>query len=153
MIKRSITLFVVFLALVYFLNSYISYFHFRFLLPYDLFRYPYSELSGTEVATWKFIVGWVIPSAIVLIFMYLTKFSKRVTSNWGTVLLAVAVFIPLIKLFILYFASFVPGGGFAFVMSTLLSYLSLPTNIALLVGTLKMFMSLKPTSNSRHASP
>ena len=147
MMKRGITFFIILVALVYFFNAYVSYFQFRIFLPKDLFIYPPDEMSRTEAATWKFILRWIIPSIIVFVFMNIAKFHKRVTINWGIILVGIVVFVSLSKLPIVYLSTFVPGGGFTFAIKALLGYLSLPSSIALLVGTIKIFMSLKPYPN------
>lgn len=81
--KRIFIYFSIWFALIYLINGYVSYYHFRFILPDDLFRYPYRELSKSEVVAWKFVLQWVIPAIFSVAFIYLSNLHKRVVFNWG----------------------------------------------------------------------
>ena len=145
--KYFIKYITIFLVLIWFFNGYISYFQFQSVLPRDLFSYPYKYLTATEVNMWKFGLRWVIPGIIVLTFMYFSKFPERVSTNWGLYLVGVIAFIFLTRIFVLYLSTLVQGGGATYAVSYLSSYLSIPTSIGLLVGTLKIFISLKPLNS------
>jgi len=142
--KRIFTTFSIFIALIYLLNSYISYYYFEFALPSDLFRYPYRELSKDEVVAWKFALQWVIPGAIVLMFMWATRIHNRATRSWAVIVLNITVFIILARIPVLYLASQVQGGGASFAAKAYLSYMNIPVKIGLLVGTLGLFITLRP---------
>lgn len=144
--KRIFIYFSIWFALIYFINGYVSYFQFSYILPDDLFRYPYKELTRAEVAMWKFVLQWAIPSLLSALFIYFSKFNQRVVFNWGIVLVGAVTLVTLCRFPLFYLAAQVPGGGALFVLKGLWSYSALPTSIALLLGTSKIFLSLKPVA-------
>lgn len=149
--KRNLVNFSIFISLLFLFSSYLSYYQFEFILPRDLFRYPYSDLSKTEVDILKFTLKWLVPGVIVILFMWRTKIHNRVTNNWGIIILNITIIIFLVRFPIFYLASLVPGGGALFVSKIYLSYLNILINIGLLIGTLKIFLTLQPLDNDNFA--
>ena len=79
-----------------------------------------------------------------VISIYKTKIYKRYTVNFGFWLIAAAVSIYATEILILYLTTFIQGGGPTFVISYMLGYLAFALKIMLVVGAIKLLMSLKP---------
>jgi len=145
------------MMLVYLFNKYIHYFYFRDFLPADLFRRPYKDLTSIEVNIWVFMLTWVIPGVFVGLFMRGTNFVLRVKRNWGVNLVCVVVFINIFFAFVkyplFYLTSQIEGGGATYVvfsyMAIFQSYLKFPLGLALLLGTVKIFLTLQPSRITR----
>jgi hypothetical protein len=150
--KKGIFNFVIFMMFLYLINRYISYYQLEFILPQDLFRYPYRDMAATEVTLWKFSLKWIVPGIIVFYLMWLTKISNNIPYTWGMTLVGIAIFINIIfsfvKAFLLYLAAQSPGGGMLFAVGKYLNlfeiYSSFPLGLVLVIGTLKVLISIKP---------
>ena len=96
-----------------------------------------------KIHAYSYIFSWVIPGIIVLCFAYFSNLRSRIIYNWPSwVLIGIAIYtICIIILF--YLAKQIPGGGASFALRSYLSYLSLPSRLLLLFGTVGFFMSLR----------
>ena len=150
--KKGLFHFIIFMMLVYLFNKYIHYFYFRELLPADLFRKPYKTLTSTEVSIWLFMLTWGIPGVLVCLFMKGTNFVQRVNKNWGVTLVGIVIFINVFfvsKSPIIFIGALIGGEVGAwyalFIIKFHQQYLMFPLGFALLVGTVKIFLTLKPS--------
>lgn len=114
------------------------------LLPSELYQYPQNRFNGYELLAFKLILSWVIPIIISTIFVLKVQIHKRLTINYGFILIATAVAILIVRLIILYLTTLIPGGGATFVTAYFFSFLAIPIKIMLVVGAIKLLTTLKP---------
>ena len=117
------------------------------LLPLELYQYPQSRFTKHEMLAFKLILGWLIPILIATIFIFKAQIHKRLTLNYGFTLIAIAVVIFLLRLIVLYLTTFIQGGGATFVTAYYFGYIALPLKLMLVIGSLKLLMTLKPMQN------
>ena len=90
------------------------------------------------------IVQWIIPGLITLIFISASNLNKRYTPSFAGPCLAVAMILTYAGLGLYIASTFVEGGGASFVVRGLLGYVQPVIRLLLVVGLIKMFLSLGP---------
>lgn len=102
------------------------------------------------VSVFGLIVQWIIPGLITLIFISASNLNKRYTPSFAGPCLAVAMFLTYSGVGLYIASTLVEGGGLTFVVRQLLSLIQPLIRLLLLVGLIKMFLSLAPPV-SRHS--
>jgi hypothetical protein len=135
---------VLFLSLTVLLSWYFPILDFYWLLPADMYSYPRKTMTNMQYTAASIAVRWVVPAVAVAIFMRMSGLSSRVRSGLGTKLLYIAIAIYIGQWTLLLLASFVPGGGGVFALSTLFGLLAFPLKVVLLVGVVHVLINLEP---------
>lgn len=119
-----------------------------FIFPEGSFSYPVpKDLNYQYVVFLKWLLSFVIPVLVSLIFIIKSKILDRLNKNWGLTLLIIVIIIYLARYGLLYASTFIEGGGATFVLVILLSYLNFPLKIMLVLALLKIFFSLSEEEN------
>jgi hypothetical protein len=96
------------------------------------------------VSLFGLIVLWIIPGLITLIFISASNLNKRYTPSFAGPCLAVAMILSYAGVGLYIASTFVEGGGASFVVGAFLGYFQPVIRLLLMVGLIKMFLSLGP---------
>lgn len=92
--------------------------------------------------------NFIIPIAICTYFFIKAHLNKRIEKNWGVTALYISTSLLLLGFLTIYLSSFIEREGLTYVLRRLSSFLIVIPNIFILVGVVKILISLKPSENS-----
>lgn len=96
------------------------------------------------ISLFGLIVQWIIPALITMIFISASNLNRRYTPSFAGPCLAVAMTLSYAGMSLYFASTFIKGGGAAFVVGALLGLIQPLIRLLLVVGVVKMFLSLAP---------
>jgi hypothetical protein len=121
---------------------------FNILFEFQKLLFPYNILlhaGQNELRVIKFVLSLAIPVTVSCLFVFKSNLVQRLSSNWGYRMFVAAVVFYILRYLVLLLSTLVEGGGATFAVGYLLQYIAAPIQIALVVGALKMLVTLKPS--------
>jgi len=116
------------------------------LLPAALPASAWVPPGHAQILAIDVFLDWIIPLAVATAFVLKTRILPRSTSRAGWILMAVAVAVYLVRMALLYATTFMQGGGPTFAMAYLLAYLDLPLRLLLVIGAVRLLVTLRPAA-------
>lgn len=96
-----------------------------------------------------FLLQWVYPFLVVGIFMVQSRLASRYRPSFAGPCLVTAVVLGWTAQVVYFAATLVPGGGMAFVVGSIIGVVFIPVRVLLVVGLVKMFLSLQASEGQR----
>ena len=122
------------------------------IIPISYLGIPSSEITSYQYFATVFTCNWILPIILSSIFVFNANIHKRYTTNYGTKLISIAVSISiifsLIPFFVMFYIHSYIGAIYLTYFAGFINYLGLPLRIMMIVGVVKLFLSLKPAQEA-----
>ncbi|MEO8002748.1 MAG: hypothetical protein ABI644_12810 [Arenimonas sp.] len=118
------------------------------MAPYHFFRNPTAGYSLEAFYSLAFVFNVAIPLSIVSAFIVQSGIHMRTTMTWGYKLFVVAVVVIVLTYICFGLTAFSWGVRLVYVPYIVLQYLALPAKLALVIGAIKILISLRSASQN-----